>query len=102
MIARHPAAMSDALLASVVDGYRHGKWSGDPVRLHRMTAGLWNEAAATIPGWPKVTLTVPGSRARPKHLPLGAFPPSFVDDLEFYAYRCVVEFEPRQLKHCSP
>ena len=79
-----PAAMSDAFLASVVEGYRHGKWSGDPVRFQRMTAGLWNEAAATIPGWPQVTLTVPGSRARPKHLPLSAFPPSFVDDLDSY------------------
>lgn len=79
-----PDEMSDAFFASVVDGYRVGKWSGDPKRYARTTAILWNEAATTLPGWPRVTLTPPPSRARPKHLPLDAFPASFVTDLNAY------------------
>ena len=79
-----PDEMSDAFLASVVDAYRVGKWSGNPARYQRTVANLWNEAAATLPGWPQVTLTPPTSLARPKHLPLTAFPASFVADLDAY------------------
>jgi integrase len=34
--------------------------------VHRRTARLWNQAAARVPGWPQISLSVPSYRA-PKH-----------------------------------
>lgn len=55
------------------------------VAYRRQVAACWNEASATLAGWPRATLTVPpGAVARPARLPLEAFPASFQRDVERY------------------
>jgi integrase len=50
----------------------------------RKTVELWNEAAATVPGWPQTRLTPPPESTRPRHLSLAELPPSFSQDLDAY------------------
>lgn len=79
-----PEAMSDAFLHSTLERLHDTTWSSNPLSYQRRTARLWNEAAASIPPWPQVQLTPVASPARLTHLPLSAFPASFVTDLEMY------------------
>ena len=55
----------------------------NPAQCVRRTAKLWNEAKATTPGWPDVTLPVE-SDARRYSLEWCAFPPSFVGDVDAF------------------
>lgn len=55
----------------------------NPAQCVRRTAKLWNEAKATVSGWPGVTLPVE-SDARRYSLEWCAFPASFVDDVDAF------------------
>jgi len=50
----------------------------------RQVANCWNEASATIAGWPVTKLAIPSNASRPARLPLDAFPASFQRDVERY------------------
>jgi integrase len=58
----------------------------DPDSLLANTVKRWNEAVASVPGWPEAQLTVPYKR-QVLSLPLSAFPESFQRDLERYLAR---------------
>jgi hypothetical protein len=55
--------------------------SRDPGGLHRDSCKLWNTAAATITGWPRLQVEIPVRRVD-FALPLDAFPESFRKDVE--------------------
>jgi integrase len=55
----------------------------DPGAVFRDTCIVWNEAAASIPGWPQLRVEVP-NRRRDFALAIDAFPASFRNDLEAY------------------
>jgi hypothetical protein len=52
-----------------------------PGGLYRDTCKLWNTAAATIPGWPRLQVEVP-VRRQDFSLPWDAFPTAFREDVE--------------------
>src|SRR5690242_10647961 len=54
---RAPNQVDDAFLREVVDDVSRVNWGRDGLPFWRRTVALWNEAAATIAGWPQVTLT---------------------------------------------
>jgi hypothetical protein len=45
---------------------------------------LWNEAAATVPGWPLIRLSVPDHRRPRRSLPISSFPASLQEELVQY------------------
>lgn len=79
-----PDEMSDDAMQQIVDIVRSANWGRDALPFHRQSVQLWNEAAATVNGWPSAPLTPPPKLARPAHLQLTAFPPSFRSEVEAY------------------
>lgn len=79
-----PDQVSDDFVAHIAQQAMRASWRGDVLAFRRQVANCWNEAAATIPGWPAIRLTVPPAAERPARLPLEAFPPSFQRDVERY------------------
>jgi hypothetical protein len=55
-----------------------------PPDRHRLTCRLWNEAAATVPGWPLIRLSVPDHRRPRRSLPISSFPASLQEELVRY------------------
>jgi len=55
-----------------------------PPDCHRLTCRLWNEAAATVPGWPPIRLSVPDHRRPRRSLPISSFPVSLQEELARY------------------
>ncbi len=66
-----------------------GDWAyRDQAAAHRSACMIWNECAASIPDWPKQTVTVPSlNRSVNYKLPWTNFPPSFRADVELYFTR---------------
>ncbi len=79
-----PTQVNDDFLGRLVDDVRRVNWERDALPFWRQTVALWNEAAASIDGWPQVTLTPPPASPRRQHLPLEDFPMAFRNDLEAY------------------
>jgi integrase len=81
-----PAHVDAAAYKRFQEAYENDSLLRDAVGMVRDTCKLWNSAAATIPGWPRVTLDVP-VRLRRFALPLDAFPKSFGIDVERFLAR---------------
>ena len=79
-----PTEMNDEALRSIIETVRQVNWGRDAVRFHRQVVALWNEAAASVPGWPRIRLTPAVPSSRPSHLPLTAFRASFQHDVDEY------------------
>ncbi len=62
-----PDQVDDPFVREVVDDVSRVNWGRDGLPFWRRTVALWNEAAATIAGWPQVALTPPAPPTR--HLP---------------------------------
>jgi len=77
-----PAEITDAAVRDIVETVRQGNWGRDAAPFHRQVVTFWNEAAASLPGWPTLRLTPPAQSTRASHLALSAFPESFRRDLE--------------------
>ena len=56
----------------------------DPHHCHRRSCRLWNEAAASVVGWPQFRITLPSYRRPRLSLPLGNYPPCLQEDLGQY------------------
>src|SRR5215469_11893804 len=79
-----PTAVSDA----VSDRFRAHLEADtnvpSPPDRHRLTCRLWNEAAATVPGWPMIRLSMPDHRRPRRSLPISSFPASLQEELARY------------------
>ena len=58
----------------------------DPYEVFRSACRSWNNAAATIPGWPQVVLTVPSKAVRVSY-DWDKFPPSLRESVDHYLRR---------------
>jgi integrase len=56
----------------------------DPHHCHRRSCRLWNEAAASVPGWPRVRVTLPNYRRPRESLPISSCPRSLQEELAAY------------------
>lgn len=79
-----PADVSDATVTHFKAAVRDGTFARKPSDIHRRTCKLWNEASATIPGWPEQRLSVPSYRKKRWTTPLAAFPVAFRRDVDAY------------------
>lgn len=59
-------------------------WGRDEPAFRRNVPVLWNEAGASVPGWPSGRLTPPKADPRPTHLPMTALAATFQRDVESY------------------
>ena len=77
-----PDQVDDAFLQQLLDEVSRQNWGRDTLPFWRTAVALWDEAAATIPGWPQRRLTPPPASLGRQHLALEHFPQSFRDDLD--------------------
>ncbi len=79
-----PEDMSDAAFQRLVQLVQSVNWGRDVLPFERDVPRLWNEAVATVPGWPGVRLRESSGSRRVAHLPLSALPVPFQQDVEAY------------------
>ena len=101
----HPAQVDDGVLEIFLGDLLGAGLIGKPREVHRTACRVWNQAAATIPGWPPQQLTVPDYR-RMYALPWSTFPASLEADLQSYLDRLagrdiLAELDFRPLKSLS-
>lgn len=91
-----PAEVDDAVLESFKDDLNAHSLVRKPQAVHRITAYLWNLAAATVPGFPGRKVTLPDYRRKPARVDLASLPISFTQDLDRYLAWCRVSdvFDP--------
>ena len=96
----HPADVTDETLEEFQMALIQESFIGDPERLTRRTATLWNEASLTVPGWPSRQLTVVDRRNH-YTIPIEKFPATFQADVKTFLER-VAELSRVQLRcpHC--
>lgn len=79
-----PTVVSDAVSARFLAYLETSTMLAVPQDCHRRTCRLWNEAARTIDGWPRVDLSVPGYRKPRQTLRISSFPESLQREVENY------------------
>jgi len=79
-----PEDMSDDVFQRLVQLVQSVNWGRDVLPFERDVPRLWNEAVATVPGWPAVRLRESSVSRRVAHLPLSALPATFQQDVEAY------------------
>lgn len=79
-----PSAVSDAIFDRFLEKLENDANLPQPHDCHRHSALLWNKAAATIPGWPQVPITLPDYRRPRRSLPISCYPCSLQEDLAAY------------------
>lgn len=79
-----PEQVSGTLLDAIAQRLAARSGTARAQAFRAQAASCWNEAASQIAAWPAITLMVSPRAARPRRLPLGAFPLSFQRDLESY------------------
>lgn len=79
-----PAAVDDAVLAATAEMVRKVNWGRDVQPFLRQTVSRWNEAAETVPGWPRTRLTSAEQPPRARRLALDVLPTSFREDVDRY------------------
>jgi hypothetical protein len=79
-----PGEVDDSVVDGFVFALREGTFVRNVKGVHRRTTHLWNEAAATIEGWPQRVLSEPDNRLPCRSLALPAFPASFQADVRSY------------------
>jgi integrase len=81
-----PGEVNSAVFRGFQEAYANDSLLRDAGGMVRDTCKLWNSAAATIPGWPQVTVEVP-VRRRTFALALDQFPRSFGEDVDRFLSR---------------
>ncbi len=79
-----PGVVSDGTVMGFLTWLETRTLSPRPRDVARRVPTIWNEARATIVGWPQIALASVSFREAPKRLPLTQFPQSFRDDLDAY------------------
>ena len=77
-----PDAVDDDTLAAFYEHLMTASLRKDPRNAYRNACKWWNQAVTEIDEWPQRLVDVPSFKPPPKTIPLGAFPDSFVTDLE--------------------
>ena len=78
-----PGAVDDGVLDDFLSAMHEDSLLKDVRNIHRLACKAWNLACATVPGWPRRTVTVPDYRDV-YQLPWRAFPASLKADLDRY------------------
>ena len=86
-----PDAVDDQVLDQFFVELEEGSFVPKVKDLRRSVPRLWNIAAATVPGWPSIRLTVLDRRRVPWTARIDSLPPSFAGDLEAYLRWCAAE-----------
>jgi integrase len=76
-----PSAVADDTAARFRQVIEEGTLVIKPNQLYRNTCHLWNEAAATVAGWPSRQLTLPDHRKPRESLSLDQLPAAFGDEV---------------------
>lgn len=79
-----PTEVDDTVVDRIVEVVGTVNWGRDVKPFRRQVTKLWNEAAASVPGWPQRRLLEPAFEPVAAHLPITAFPASLQDDLASY------------------
>jgi integrase len=79
-----PTAMSDLVLDRFLAALQADANLSDPHHCHRRSCRLWNEAAASVPGWPQVRVKLPNYRRPRESLPINSYPLSLQEELAAY------------------
>jgi len=85
-----PDAVDQAVFDRLLQALENESFVKEPKQVFRTTCLLWNEAAANIPGWPKVQVVVP-SHTRQYAYDWDAFPSSLFSEVERYLARLTNE-----------
>jgi integrase len=100
-----PGQVDDQVMADYLETLLEQAVIREPREVHRVTCLCWNEAVATIPTWPKRSVTVP-SYVRSYSLPWETFPSSLKREVDAYIERLsgrdlLAELDFRPLKPSS-
>jgi integrase len=79
-----PKDIDDCFLQELLRTVAAVNWGRDTLPYWRRTAALWNEAVASVPGWPQQQLASPPETTEARHLTLDELPASYCQDLESY------------------
>jgi len=79
-----PAEVNNDVVDRIVEVVGTVNWGRDAKPFRTQVTRLWNEAVASVPGWPQRRLVEPATKPTPAHLPVSAFATSFQDDLASY------------------
>jgi integrase len=79
-----PAAVSNALFDRFHAHLEADANLANPHHCHRLSCRLWNEAAASVAGWPQTRIILPTSRKPRLSLPLGSYPVSLQEEFARY------------------
>ena len=88
-----PVDVTDETLEEFQMALIQESFIGDPERLTRRTATLWNEASLTVPGWPSRQLTVVDRRNH-YTIPIEKFPATFQADVKVFLERVSTTLPP--------
>ena len=79
-----PDAVTDVVAANYIEALEAARFLAKPRDQHRAVCRHWNEAAATVEGWPAGDLKIPDYRPPMRALPWDAFPASLRADVDAY------------------
>ena len=79
-----PNEVSDATFDRFLADLETGANLSDPHACHRRSSRLWNEAAASIAGWPQTRITLPNYRKPRLSLPINSYPASLQEEFARY------------------
>jgi integrase len=79
-----PEEIDDATVEAFMIYHRETTSNRRPKELHRRLCKAWNEAAATVTGWPAVSLSLPSFGKAPHHLPWEQLPEGLRRDIDNY------------------
>src|SRR5271168_3088705 len=85
-----PEAVDQTVFDRFLQALENESFVKEPKQVFRTTCILWNEAAANIPGWPKVQVVVP-NHSRQYAYAWDAFPSSLLTEVERYLARLTNE-----------
>ena len=79
-----PSSVSDEVFDRFLAHVEADANLSDPYHCHRRSCRLWNEAAASVAGWPQFRITLPSYRRPRLSLPLGNYPPCLQEEFGRY------------------
>ena len=79
-----PEQVDDRLVERIAQQVAATRGEAGATAFRRQAASCWNEACASVPGWPGTPLTTAAGARRVERLPLDAFPATFQRDVERY------------------
>ena len=76
-----PEGVCDAVLLRFFDYLEHDAQVTDPRACYRCTCLWWNRSAETVPGWPRIRVSMPNHRRPRRTLPLSSYPPPLQEEV---------------------